>query len=134
MVGERFRVRLPDRDRMGHQFAHRRLEVVVTDRTAGDPRGARGDAGLVEHDHVLARAAPPGPQFSCQVPGSAQAMNPGPDNNVRRCRGQLHLLEQSHYLAVLIYVYALLIAALPCPWPSWGRASFASTAPCPPPG
>src|SRR5215204_7412162 len=64
MVGERFRIRLPDGDRMGHQFAHRWLEVVVTDHTAGDPRGPCGDAGLVEHDHVLARAAPPGLQRS----------------------------------------------------------------------
>src|SRR5215211_5462709 len=90
MVGERLGVRLPDRDRMGHQLAHRGLEVVVTDHTAGDPRGPSGDAGLVEHDNILARPAPPGLQFFRQVPGRAQAVNPGPDNYESGPLGSLH--------------------------------------------
>ena len=36
-------IALPDGDRMRHQLAHRRLEVVVADDAAGDARGAGRD-------------------------------------------------------------------------------------------
>ena len=42
-------IALPDRYRMRHQLAHRRLVVVVADDAAGDAGRARADAGLVEH-------------------------------------------------------------------------------------
>ena len=53
-------VRLPDLHAGLHQLAHRRLEVVVADDPAGDPRCPRAGNLLLDHGDVRARAeAPP---------------------------------------------------------------------------
>jgi hypothetical protein len=64
VVVERLRIGFPHLDARGHQLGHRRLEVVVADHAARDPRGAGGDVGLVHDQHPLAllREVPRGRQ------------------------------------------------------------------------
>jgi len=77
------RVRLPDLDARLHQLAHRRLEVVVADDPARDPRGARARLGLLEHDHVLARALAAQAQLLRQVVRRREPVDSGPEDDVR---------------------------------------------------
>src|SRR5262249_60479653 len=81
-VGERVGVGLPHGHRVRHQLAHRRLEVVVADDPAGDPRGASADAALVEDEDVLAAAMAAGPQFPGQMPRGGEPVNPRADDDV----------------------------------------------------
>ena len=58
VVVEGLRVGLPDLDAGGHQLLHRRLEVVVADHAAGDPRRAGPDRRLVDARAPPRRPAP----------------------------------------------------------------------------
>ena len=72
VVVEGLGVRFPDLDAGGHQLGHGRLEVVVADHPAGDPGGAGGHVGLVDHEHVVALLG--------EVPGGREAVNAGADD------------------------------------------------------
>src|SRR5215831_11546762 len=67
---------------MGHQFAHRRLEVVVAHDTAGDPGRARSDSALVKDHDVVAAAQAPGPEFPGKMPCGGEPMDSGTDDDV----------------------------------------------------
>src|SRR5207247_7567969 len=82
MVGERVGVALPHGHRMGHQLAHRGLEVVVADGAAGYAGRTRADAALVEYEDVLAPAEPAGSQVPGQMPGRGQAVDARADDDV----------------------------------------------------
>ena len=71
---------LPDLDAGGHQLLHRRLEVVVPDHPAGDPRRPGRDPGFVDHQRLLPRRG--------EVPGGGQPVHAGADHQVARRLGQ----------------------------------------------
>ena len=72
VVVERLRIRFPHLDAGRHQLGHRRLEVVVADHAARDPRRAGGDVGLVHDQHALALLR--------EVPGGREAVDAGADD------------------------------------------------------
>jgi hypothetical protein len=82
VVGKRLGVRLPDRHRMCHQLAHRRLEVVVADRPARDAGRTGADPALVEDQDSLTPAKPAGPQFPGQMPGRRQSVDARADDDI----------------------------------------------------
>ena len=84
VVVERLGVGLPDLDARRHQLRHRRLEVVVADHPAGDPRGAGADRGLLQDERLLAGLG--------QVPGGGEAVHPGADDQVGSGFGELRHL------------------------------------------
>ena len=98
VVAEGLRVALPHRYAVRHQAAHRRLEVIVAHDAAGDARGAGGDAGFVDHQHVLAAALAGLAQVLGQMPGRTEAMNAGADDQVFDMGGEGHFRETSSNL------------------------------------
>src|SRR5262249_36594939 len=100
MIAEGLWVALPYGDAVLHQPAHGGLEVVVPDDAAGDAGGAGGDAGLVEHEDVLAAALAVLAQVLGQVPGRAQAVNAGTDDDVLRMRRKGH---EGHPRSVVVF-------------------------------
>ena len=90
VVAEGGRVALPYRDAVRHQAAHRRLEVVVADDAAGDARGTGGDRRLVEHQDVPAAAQPAPAQVLGEVPGGAEAVDAGADDDIVDMRRKGH--------------------------------------------
>src|SRR5450755_2447640 len=86
VIAVRLRVALPDRDRMRHQLAHRRLVIIVAHHAAGDARRAGADAGLVEDDdavRTLADGHALGAQASGKVHCGRKAVDAGADDDVR---------------------------------------------------
>src|SRR5262249_17890058 len=75
VVGERLRVRLPDADRVRHELAHRRLEVVVADDAAGDAGRAGAHPALVEDEDVLAATEATAPQLAREVPRGGEPVD-----------------------------------------------------------
>jgi hypothetical protein len=75
MVGEGGRVRLPCVDRVRHQAAHGRLEVVVTNDTTRDAGSAGADCRLVEDDDIRTGAGRGGLQESGQVPRGGKSVH-----------------------------------------------------------
>ena len=88
----RGRIRFPHLDARLHQLAHRRLEVIVADDAAGYPRRARTRRALVENDDVRARPEPARPQLLGEVIGGREAVDAGPDDDVRRCSRRGHFI------------------------------------------
>jgi hypothetical protein len=91
VVAVGLRVAFPDRDRMRHQLAHRRLEIVVAHDAAGDARGAGADAGLVEHDDAAAAGADrhaASLQLLREMHRRRQAVDAGADDDVAGVGGQ----------------------------------------------
>ena len=74
VVGEGLRIGLPDLDARGHQVLHGRLEVVVANHAAGDPRCPGGHARLVDHQDVLAGLG--------EVPGGGEPVDARTDYEV----------------------------------------------------
>jgi hypothetical protein len=74
VVVERLGVGLPDFHASRHQLGHGGLEVIVAHDAAGDPGGAGRNAGLVDHQHLLAALG--------EVPGGGEAVHAGPDHEV----------------------------------------------------
>ena len=75
-------VALPLIDRVSHELAHGRLEVVVADDAAGDARGTGGDRGLIHNKDVLAGASAGLFQHLGEVEGGAQPVNSGADDGI----------------------------------------------------
>src|SRR5262249_53007690 len=75
VVGERLRVRLPHADRVRHELAHGRLEVVVADDAAGDAGRAGAHPPLVEDEDVLAAAEPTAPQLAREMPRGGEPVD-----------------------------------------------------------
>src|SRR5215471_8054102 len=82
VVGERTGVRLPDTDRVRHELAHRRLEVVVADHAAGDAGRAGAHAALVEDEDVLASAEATAPQLAREMPGGGEPVDTRANDHV----------------------------------------------------
>src|SRR6476659_2059484 len=82
MIGVGLGVALPDLDRLSHELAHGRLEVVVADDAAGDARGTGGDRGLIHNKDVLAGASAGLFQHLGEVEGGAQPVNSGADDGI----------------------------------------------------
>src|SRR5262249_4919868 len=82
VVGERLRVRLPDADRVRHEFAHGRLEVVVADDAAGDAGRAGAHPPLVEDEDVLAATEAPAPQRAREMPRGGQSVDARANDHV----------------------------------------------------
>src|SRR5262249_49418972 len=90
------RVGLPHLDAGLHQLAHRGLEVVVPDDAAGDARGARAGARLVEDHDVRARAEAARAQLLREVVGGREPVAPGSDDDEARLRGDAHYRLQGN--------------------------------------
>jgi hypothetical protein len=71
VIGIGLGIAFPDLDRMRHQLAHGRLKVVVADHPAGDAGRSGSDCGLVDHQHVTARAAAGLLELQSKMIGSA---------------------------------------------------------------
>ena len=85
VIAVRLGIALPDRDRVRHQLAHRRLVVVVADDATRDARRTGADACLVEHDDpraVHADGRPPRLQSLREVHRRGQAMDTRADDDV----------------------------------------------------
>ncbi len=82
VIAEAGRVRLEELDRHPDDLRHRRREVEVADDAAGDPRRARADVVLLEHDDVLTGAAARGLELEREVIRARQAVNPAADDEV----------------------------------------------------
>ncbi len=104
VITERFRVAVPDIDGMGHQFAHRRLKVIVSDNAAGYAAGAGRDSRLIQDHDVLATSFTGSLQALGQTPGRAQTMNSRSDNDVLAMGRYCHL---THSLRFTSYIYGL---------------------------
>src|SRR5215471_8688383 len=82
VVGERLRVRLPDADRVRHELAHGRLEVVVADDAAGDAGRAGAHAPLVDDEDVLAAAQATAAELACEMPGGGEPVDTRANDHV----------------------------------------------------
>src|SRR6266536_1478886 len=82
-----FGVRLPHRHRMCHQFAHRRLEVIVADGPASYAGRTGADSALVEDQDVLTPAEPVRAEFPGQMPGRGQSVDACTDDDVPAVSG-----------------------------------------------
>jgi hypothetical protein len=82
VVSEGFGVGFPHGHRVRHELAHRRLEVVVADDTAGDAGGASTDAGLVEDEDVFPAAEATAAQFPREMPRGGQSMDTPADDDI----------------------------------------------------
>ena len=93
MVTVGFGVTLPHLDTVGHQFAHCRLVVVVTDYTAGNPRGPCRNRGFVYDQNIGTIALTFSFQLEGQVISRTQSVDACTDNDVLRIRGKSHLKQ-----------------------------------------
>jgi hypothetical protein len=89
-IRERLGVRLPDRDRVRHQFAHGGLEVVVADDAARDAGRARADAGLVQDEDVFAAAEAAAAEFGGEMPPGREPVDARADDHVPAVGGDRH--------------------------------------------
>jgi hypothetical protein len=65
-----------------HELAHRRLEVVVADDTAGDAGRPGAHAALVEDDDVLATAEAAAAELGREMPCGGQPVDTRTDDHV----------------------------------------------------
>src|ERR1700730_5195768 len=72
---------------MGHEPAHRGLEVVVADHAAGEARRPGSDPGLVEEEDALSRALAASFELLAKVPRGGEAVHSGPDHDEARAVG-----------------------------------------------
>ena len=63
VVAVGFGIAFPNAHTVGHEFAHGGLKIIVAYHSAGDARGAGGDAGFVDNQNVGAGALAAGFEF-----------------------------------------------------------------------
>jgi hypothetical protein len=100
VVVVRLGVGLPDLDVGGHQLGHGRLVVVVAHHTAGDARGAGGDARLVDDGDVGTGADAARLELLGEVIPGRQAVDAGADDQVLGGAGDGHDPEPLPVLAI----------------------------------
>jgi hypothetical protein len=69
------------------------LVVEITHHATGNAAGTRSNGILIDHDHVFAGTATAGLEFFGQVPGGAEAVNPGANDQVGDMLWYFHLLH-----------------------------------------
>ncbi len=92
------RVVVPDVDRLAKDGVQRLGHVEVADATACDAGSSGAGPGLVDYDHVRPRTLAPRLEFHRQVPGRAQPMNPGPDDQIVVASGSALLIDCSLFV------------------------------------
>lgn len=75
-------VALPDVHRVGHEFAHNGLKVVIANHPAGNTRRARADNRFVENDYVAPVTLTGRFETQPLVVGGAEPMNPGTNDDL----------------------------------------------------